>query len=109
MVTKFTFRFEDKSPAYRSRLALALDRAVEHMVVDVDRMATGLVPVLTGRLQSSRYPKRLGPAHWELSYNTPYARRQHFEHRSRSHYLERPGRIVGSRAAQYVANQVRGI
>lgn len=77
---RLVFRYEDRGLAYQARLASAFDKAIEHMIIDVDRIAVTQAPVDTGNLVNSRRQRRVGPAHWELSFNTPYARRWHYEY-----------------------------
>jgi hypothetical protein len=42
----------------------------------------------------------------EISFNTPYALRQHEEHKSKSKYLERPFNELSQKAEYYVENEI---
>lgn len=148
-VVRYKFKFEDKTPAFKQRLALAFDKSIEHIMIDVETLAIAQAPVDQGQLIRSRRSKRVAPAHWELSFGgsgAPYARRWHYEYPKtwkeepptpaqrraffarlgegkvqpsmgggtfrdgrKTHYLERPGRIVGQRAATYVRGQLNGL
>ena len=92
--------FEAMDEALQHALAAALfDEAVKIM-----NKSQKLVPVGPGKVRGGKFiaggelkrsarvaaPKTLKRPESNLSYNTPYALRQHEEHSSKSKYLERP-------------------
>lgn len=63
--------------------------------IDVMRLSQLQAPLLTGRLRSSHRVERLSDNKYEVTANTPYARRQHFENKRRSLYLKKAGDTIG--------------
>ena len=62
-------------------------------------------PVLTGALVRSGTVQKRG-TEVEISFNTPYALRQHEEHKSKSKYLERPFNELSQKADYYVEKEI---
>lgn len=61
------------------------------------------VPVLTGTLmRSGLVEPRKADKEIDITFNTPYALRQHEEHKTKSKYLERPFQRLSGRAKGYV-------
>lgn len=70
------------------------DLAVLQMMTDVHRLSQVFAPKDTRALVKSARVQRKGNAHYSVSYNTPYARRRHFENNRNPqtlNYLERAG------------------
>lgn len=62
-------------------------------------------PILTGALVRSGTVQKRG-TEVEISFNTPYALRQHEEHKSKSKYLERPFNEISQKADYFVENEI---
>lgn len=61
-----------------------------------------VVPVDTGTLmRSGAVNQSLKEGTVTISYNTPYARRQHEEHKAKAKYLERPFNELSKQAQKY--------
>jgi len=60
-----------------------------------------MVPVLTGRLRDSFQIEKLEDAGVRLSYNTPYAAKQHEEHKTKAKFLERAIQEAAERLPYY--------
>jgi len=66
-----------------------------------------LVPVDTGTLKDSGTVQTNSKKQYiEISYNTPYARRQHEEHSSKAKYLERPFNEKAKELSHYVETEL---
>lgn len=82
-----------------------LDLAVLQMATDIDRTSAQLAPTLTRALVNSKRIERAGMAHYKVSYNTPYARRRHFENKKNPgtlRYLESAGDAAARNIRKYV-------
>lgn len=81
------------------------DRAVLTIATDIDRTSAILAPVASRALVNSKKITRKGMAHYSVSYNTPYARRRHFENKKNPqtlHYLERAGDAASKNIKKYL-------
>lgn len=95
----------DKSARFIPLNAMAIDRALNNAAVDIVRLSVAQVPHDTGTLQRSNRIKRIGLMKFEVSYNTPYARRWEFEtppggfkKGRKSRYLSDPGDLITRKA-----------
>lgn len=82
----------------------AQDKAVFSVATDIHRTSQILAPVDTGALKSSHEIARQGQAKYEISANTPYARRRHYEndlHPGTKRYLERAGQAASRNPDKY--------
>ena len=97
---------------------LALDRAMERMAVDIERLAKQKVPVELGPLQSSGRKVKLGLLKHRVEFNKEYAAFQEFGgDKTRkvrkyttpgtgAHFLRDAGVKVSERVIQYIRGAV---
>lgn len=74
--------------------ATELEGGVFDIATDAMRLSKMFNPIDLGDLRDSHLVERVKPLHYRVSANTPYARRQHFEHKRKARYLERAGDIA---------------
>lgn len=91
----------DKSDQFIAANRTMLDREFGIAAAEIERLSKMQVPQDTGRLQSTGYHERVAEMKFRIRYNTPYARRWHFEtppggfqHGRKSHYLSDPAQTV---------------
>lgn len=91
----------DKSPQFIRENEAVIDREFGIAAIDIERLSKMQVPQETSRLQNTGYHERVGPMKYRLNYNTPYARRWHFEtppngfkNGRKSHYLSDPATTI---------------
>lgn len=81
---------------WSDKVSSGMGRALLEMSVDIQRRAVILAPILTGALKNSGQISPV-PDGYKISFGSsrvPYARRQHFEHRTKSGYLAKAGDSV---------------
>lgn len=91
--------------AWSSRKEREIDLSVLQLATDIDRTSAALAPVLTRQLVNSKRIERKGNAHYSISYNTPYARRRHFENKKNPGtllYLKRAGDVASKNIRKYL-------
>jgi hypothetical protein len=91
----------------RNTVNVTLDRAVAQMATDIHRESMIFAPKDTRALVKSARVEREGVAHYLVSYNTPYARRRHFENQRNPQtlgYLERAGERAVRNIKRYIRN-----
>lgn len=84
----------DKSQAWATSEKRRLDGRMAVQASSIARLSQAYSPVLTGALRSSTRVARNQPLKYEVSANTPYARRRHFENRKNPGsklYLQKAG------------------
>ena len=104
-----------------------MDRALNVMALDTERIAKNTVPVGdTGELKSGGHHIRIGHLNWQVRFghygpSTPYARYQEFGGDGRrvvrrysrpgkkAHFLRDAGIKTSNKIVQYIKEQVRGI
>ena len=91
----------------------AMDRALNRMAVDIERLSKEQVPHLKGQLKASGYHIKIGRLSWRVVYNKEYARFQEFggddkrvvrrysKPGKKKFYLRDPGRLIAQRAPLY--------
>jgi hypothetical protein len=117
MATKFI----DKSKNFMSEVYGGADRALNVMMIDIERMSKQQVPFKKGQLKSSGYHKRVGDLKYKIGYNKEYALFQHeggdgkrvvrrYSHPGKKkHYLIDPAREVVSKVTDYLKQQLGNI
>lgn len=68
----------DKMPSFISGNYGAMDRSLNRMAIDIERLSKEQVPVLKGQLRSSGKHRRIGPLKYVMEYLKEYARFQEF-------------------------------
>jgi hypothetical protein len=99
----------------------AMDRALNAMAIDIERLSKAQVPFKKGQLKASGTHIRMGMLSYKVIYNKIYARFQEFggdgkrvvKHYSypgkKAHYLRDPGNEVAKRAVDYFKREVNTI
>ena len=99
----------------------ALDRALNRMAVDIERISKTQVPHKDGQLKSSGYHEKKGNLHYTVGYNKVYARFQEFggdgkrvvrkysKPGKKKFYLRDPGEMVAKRALDYLRQETKGV
>lgn len=99
----------------------AMDRSLNRMAVDIERLSKDQVPVDKGQLRSSGTHSRIGYLSYKVTYNKVYARFQeyggdakrtvrHYTYPGRkSHYLSDPGHIIARQAVNYFLQEARTV
>lgn len=83
-------------PRWAEQIEGGMNKALLEMSVDIQTRAVILAPVLTGALRNSGKVTPITDG-YKISFGSarvPYARRQHFEHRTKSGYLAKAGDSV---------------
>lgn len=112
----------DKLPQWVEGSFKALDRSLNRMVIDIERLSKQQVPVgKTGHLKASGSHKRIGFLRYQVEYNKEYAAYQEFggdgvrvvKHYSlpgkKKFYLRDPGDLITSRALDYIKREASHI
>lgn len=99
----------------------AMDRALNKMAIDIERLSKEQVPHNKGQLKASGKHQRIGYLKYAVSYNKVYARFQEFggddtrtvrkysKPGKKKFYLRDPGRQIIQRVIDYFKEQVRTI
>lgn len=88
IVDNFDKWFESEEKSVNVRLA--------RKAADISRLSKAYAPVLTGELRSSHRVEKTANG-YDVTVNTPYARRRHFENRKNPNtkqYLKRAGDTI---------------
>lgn len=83
-------------PNWVENIESGLKKAVAEMTVDIHKRATILAPIDTGALKNSGKISSISNG-YKITFGdtrVPYARRQHFENRTKSGYLAKAGDSV---------------
>jgi len=111
----------DKMLAFVRENAVAMDRSLARMAVDIERLSKAQVPLLTGALRASGHFQRKSPLKYQVIYNKVYARFQEFggdtgrvvkkytTPGTKKFYLRDAGRTITKNALDYIKSEVRGI
>lgn len=111
-------RFIDKSKKFLSAVHDAADRALNVMLIDIERMSKQQVPFRKGQLKASGYHKKAGDLKYKIGYNKEYALFQHeggdgkrivrnYSHSGKKkHYLIDPAKTVSKNTASYYKQQL---
>jgi hypothetical protein len=103
----------DNMKGFIQKNTTAMDRALNRMVVDIERLSKEQVPFLKGQLKSSGYHKKKGLLNWIVAYNKVYALYQHeggdgkrvvrkYSYPGKKkHYLKDPGDLISKKAVDY--------
>jgi hypothetical protein len=101
--------------------AVAMDRGLNRMAIDIERLSKEQVPVDKGQLRSSGNHSRVGIMKYKVTYNKVYARFQEFggdDSRTVKNYkypgkkkgfLRDPGRIIAKQAFSYFKQEARTV
>lgn len=101
--------------------ANAMDRALNRMAVDIERLSKAQVPLRKGQLRASGHFTRVGLLNYNVSYNMEYARFQEFggDHKrtvrkyttpgTKKFYLRDPGEEIAGHALEYFKNEAQSI
>jgi len=101
--------------------ASAMDRSLNKMAVDIERLSKEQVPFRNGQLKASGKHLKRGFLKWQVEYDTVYARYQEFGGDARrvirnytlpgkkSFYLRDPGDLISRRAVQYFLQEAKTI
>lgn len=112
----------DNTVKFLNALDSALDRALNVMAIDVERLAKAQVPFKKGQLKASGLHKRIGKFQYIVMFNKEYAAYQEFggatdkngvvrtvkkytKPGKGKHYLRDPGQLVNSKGANYFKTQ----
>jgi hypothetical protein len=101
----------------------ALDRALNRMAIDIERLAKQTVPFDKGQLKASGYHTKVGNLNYRTIFNKEYAAFQEFGMRrdgshvvrryshtgKKAHYLGDAGKTIASRALDYIRQEARSI
>lgn len=99
----------------------ALDRALNRMAVDIERLSKVRVPVDKGQLKSSGKHVKVGPLHYRTEFNKEYAAYQEFGGDGKrivrnyttpgtgAHYLKNSGDQIKKNAWGYIKAEVNRI
>lgn len=111
----------NKLPDFINKFYQGADRALNRMAIDIERLSKVQVPHLKGQLKASGHHFKQGFLNYRIEYNKEYARYQEFggdgkrivTHYSKpgkkKFYLRDPGRLIGSKALDYLRNELKGI
>lgn len=111
----------DKSKKFIKANYDALDRALNVMAIDIERISKNVVPFKRGHLKASGKHFRIGYLLYKVYYHKEYARYQEFgtdgskvvRHYTmagkKKFYLRDSGREVARKAVQYFKNQIKTI
>lgn len=95
---------------WSNQVESGLAKGFAEMVFDIDRRAKILTPVKTGNLVNSQRITRLGELAWSITSGggrIPYARRQYYEHKTKSHWLEKAAdSVFRGNTAKYYRNKL---
>lgn len=107
----------DKTKEFIEANAVAIDRALNRMAIDIERLSKAQVPVLHGQLRSSGHHRRLGPLHYDIVYNKEYAAYQEFggdgkrtvrhysKPGSKKFFLRDPGKMISDKGRDYIRQE----
>lgn len=99
----------------------AMDRALNRMAVDIERLSKMQVPHDKGQLKASGYHKKEGRLHYTVGYNKVYARYQEFggdgkrivknysKPGKKKFYLKDPATMIAKRAVDYFKQEAKGV
>jgi len=99
----------------------AMDRALNRMAIDIERLSKEQVPHDKGQLKASGHHIKKGKLNWQVVYNKVYALFQHeggdakrkVRHYSKSgkkkFYLKDPGMMIAKRAVNYFRQEAQGV
>jgi hypothetical protein len=111
----------DKIMTFVRENATVMDRALNRMAIDIERLSKAQVPLKDGQLRASGHFQRLGPLNYIVSYNMEYARFQEFggDHKrtvrkyttpgTKKFYLRDPGNQISAKAVDYFRNEAKTI
>ena len=96
---------KDKTPEFKAKNFLALDKAIFTMALNIERLSKQQVPHDKGTLQNTGKTTRIGPLQAMISYGegppaeAPYARRWEYETANfkqgrKSRYLRDPAELI---------------
>lgn len=107
---------------YTSANESALDRALNRMSIDIERLSKEQVPHgETGSLKASGHHERVSKLKYHIIYNKVYALYQHeggdgkrvvrrySKPGKKKHYLKDPGELIGRKAIEYFRQEVSNI
>jgi undecaprenyl pyrophosphate synthase len=111
----------DKLQQFAQKNANAMDRALNLMAVDIERLSKEQVPHDKGHLKVSGRHEKKGFLNWQVVYNKVYALYQHEGKRQdgshvvrryskpgkKKHYLKDPGMQISKRAVDYFKREAR--
>ena len=99
----------------------AMDRSLNRMAVDIERLSKVQVPHDKGQLKASGYHKREGRLKYTVGYNKVYARYQEFggddkrvvrkysKPGKKKFFLRDPGRMISQRAVEYFKQEAKNV
>lgn len=114
-------RITDKLPQFVKANFSAMDRSLNRMAVDIERLSKERVPFLKGQLKASGRHRKAGLLDYKVEYNTVYARFQEFGGDARrvvkkysypgkqAHYLRDSGNEIARKAINYFMEEARSI
>ena len=86
-----------------------LERGLAEMVTDIDKRSKILTPIQTGNLVNSQIISRFGALAYKItsgSAKVPYARRQYYENKTKSGWLEKAAdAVIRGNTAKYFRNK----
>jgi len=120
------FKIIDHSLSFILASTNALDRALNNMAIDVERLSKAQVPFLHGQLKSSGYHRKDGKLKYIVGFDKEYAAYQEFGGATDKkgvtrivkkystagkgkHYLADPIQLVTSKAYNYFEQQINKI
>ena len=95
----------------------ALDRSLNRMAIDIERLSKQQVPHDKGQLKASGSHRKIGPLRYQVVYNKEYAAYQEFggdgkrivrnysKPGKKKFYLRDPGDLISSRALDYIKSE----
>ena len=111
----------DKLPKFLAEIEKTLDRSLNRMAIDIERLSKQQVPVLHGQLRSSGHHERAGYMNYIIFYNKEYARFQEFggdgkrvvkkytKPGTKAFYLKDPGDIISEKALSYFKQELEKV
>lgn len=100
----------------------AMDRSLNRMAIDIERLSKTQVPHDKGQLKASGSHERLGFLKYRVKYNKEYAAyqeyggdgkgkviRRHSKPGKKTFYLKDPGELITSRAIDYIKKEAMNI
>jgi len=108
------FKITDHSGAFKAKLAIALDKGMGHLALDILNLSRMQVPHKTGRLTNSSVITRKSPTNFHIEYNTEYAGAVHninknYRNNRKWHYLIDPANSLVRDKEKYIKQAVGSI
>lgn len=108
-------RINDRAKQFIIENAAGMDRSLNRMAIDIERLSKQQVPHKKGQLEASGGHRRVSPLHYVVEYNKEYAEYQHRGQRrdgtrvvrkyskpgKKKEFLSDPGDTIADKAVSY--------